>query len=289
MDREDSDCFGQVEICDDGIDNDGDGYTDCWDTDCGFEGPVELSCNDNRDNDCDGDKDSADSDCFGLVEICGDDIDNDGDTLVDCEDEDDCLDQPSGGCTLSCSLSSCNCNLYFGHDFSSPEEGFNVNETDDYLLEYTGGEYNIEVKTENWMAWATVPGEQVFTDFTVESDIMVVSDDSDHMGGFILRYQESLYLFIGIFGEQTYLVQKKDGGEWVTIISQTYSSHINSPGEWNHLKITAIGSQFHVCVNGAHLDSFEDESIESGKIAITGGTWGDPTSETHFDNFKLFQ
>ena len=277
-----------VEICNDDIDNDNDGDTDCWDTDCGFEGPVELTCNDGRDNDCDGLWDRSDSDCAGRVEICGDGTDNDGDTLVDCADADDCLDRPSGGCTLSCSLSSCNCDLFYENDFSSPEEGFGENDTDDYMLEYTGGEYNIEVRKENYLAWSYVPGEHVFTDFTVECDVMLVSDDSDHMGGFVLRHQESLYLFVGIFGGQRYLVQKQEGGEWFTIISQTYSPHINAPGEWNHLKVTAIGSQFHVCINGAHLDSFEDESIASGNIAITGGTWGSPTSETHFDNFKLF-
>ncbi len=66
-----------VEICGDGIDNDGDGQID--------EGCVEI-CGDGIDNDGDGQIDE------GCVEICGDGIDNDGDGQID----EGCVD---AGCT----------------------------------------------------------------------------------------------------------------------------------------------------------------------------------------------
>ncbi len=57
-----------VEICNDGIDNDGDGFIDCDDDDCASE----PSC----------------------VEICNDGIDNDGDGFIDCDDN-DCDSDPN--------------------------------------------------------------------------------------------------------------------------------------------------------------------------------------------------
>ncbi len=64
----------QPEICDDGIDNDEDGRTDCADQkDCG--------------------KDPACSASGG--EICNDGIDNDGDGKVDCADKKDCRKDPA--------------------------------------------------------------------------------------------------------------------------------------------------------------------------------------------------
>lgn len=55
-----------VEICADGIDNDGDGLIDCQDPDC-----------------------EANEAC--IDEVCNDGIDNDGDGLTDCEDSEcDC-------------------------------------------------------------------------------------------------------------------------------------------------------------------------------------------------------
>ncbi len=64
---------GPGEICDDGIDNDGDGDTDCDDSDCLFD-PA----------------------CTGGGELCDDGIDNDGDGQVDCDDVQDCQAFP--GC-----------------------------------------------------------------------------------------------------------------------------------------------------------------------------------------------
>lgn len=60
-------------------------------------------CNDDLDNDCDGDTDCRDAecaefplcgDCTPLPEVCSDDVDNDCDGLVDCDDSEDCYDDP---------------------------------------------------------------------------------------------------------------------------------------------------------------------------------------------------
>lgn len=58
------------EVCDDGIDNDGDGDTDCADSDCSGDPvcqpePDPEVCDDGIDNDGDGDTDCADADCAG--------------------------------------------------------------------------------------------------------------------------------------------------------------------------------------------------------------------------------
>ena len=279
-----------VEICDDGIDNDGDDDTDCWDTDCGFEGPVELTCNDNRDNDCDGQWDSADSDCFGLVEICGDGIDNDGDTLVDCEDEDDCLDQPAGGCTYSCQHMQCNCDLLYEDDFSSASSGWYEEHEEGFSVYYTSGEYAIEVKNPEWMSWSFLPPERIFDDFTVECDVKLVSTSELHWAGLMWRHvtDQDTYL-LRIFGSGDYLVQKRVDGTWTTIVELQGSSYINGSGSWNRIKVTGIGSQFSGCVNDYLLFSFEDSTYSEGDFALAAGTWGDPIAEAHFDNIKVYQ
>lgn len=106
-------CFevirANTEDCDDGVDNDGDGLTDCADDYCagqtGGDGAIcepdkETICGDGGDNDGDGFVDCSDSNCDGLPgpggQICeysgetqcsdGSDNDNDGD--IDCQDFD---------------------------------------------------------------------------------------------------------------------------------------------------------------------------------------------------------
>ena len=85
-----------INLCHDGIDNDGDGLIDCADEDCsGLVNCLEntlIACNDLTDNDNDGLLDCDDPDCFGFTLCfergadCADGIDNDGDGLVDCAD-----------------------------------------------------------------------------------------------------------------------------------------------------------------------------------------------------------
>jgi hypothetical protein len=122
--------------CSDGIDNDGDGLTDCADPDCAdqFCGigcqchagvAMELMCNDGVDNDRDGKTDCDDPDCAGMAcgmggcvcsghgkqEIaCADGVDNDGDGLTDCLDPDCagqlCKPMPTA---FTCVGTSCAC------------------------------------------------------------------------------------------------------------------------------------------------------------------------------------
>ncbi len=118
------------EICDNGIDDDGDRALDCADAECADAGAcvdvkVPENCNDGRDNDLDGQVDCQDSDCANQLycqedcrngedddgngqvdcedakclgvdpacgEVCGDGLDNDGDGKFDCDDP-DCADQ----------------------------------------------------------------------------------------------------------------------------------------------------------------------------------------------------
>jgi hypothetical protein len=88
------------ENCTNNADDDGDGLVDDEDTDCpiGTEGPFgDPSCSDGRDNDRDGAEDAADDGCQeDPVEVCDNNVDDDGDGLADEEDTADCDPTPEG-------------------------------------------------------------------------------------------------------------------------------------------------------------------------------------------------
>ncbi|TNF31397.1 MAG: hypothetical protein EP329_12435 [Deltaproteobacteria bacterium] len=87
--------------CNDGLDDDGDGLTDCADGNCTADPAcvvtptTEISCVNSVDDDKDGKTDCDDADCAGYPacivvtpENCTDGVDNDGDLLADCADSD---------------------------------------------------------------------------------------------------------------------------------------------------------------------------------------------------------
>ena len=90
----DSDCPEvTAEDCEDGVDNDADGFTDCDDFDCNDDPAcMENDCEDGVDNDGDGFTDCEDFDCTldpaCQEDDCGDGVDNDGDGYTDCGDND---------------------------------------------------------------------------------------------------------------------------------------------------------------------------------------------------------
>jgi Concanavalin A-like lectin/glucanases superfamily/Calcineurin-like phosphoesterase len=75
------------EICNNGLDDDGDGLVDTADPDCQTPPPQE-NCNNGVDDDGDGLKDAEDPDCPLVPEICNNGLDDDGDGLVDTADPD---------------------------------------------------------------------------------------------------------------------------------------------------------------------------------------------------------
>ncbi len=87
-------CFVEVvEVCNNGRDDDDDRLIDCMDPDCVNECVDFEICDDNTDNDGDGLIDLADPFCENFCmngicgELCGDFRDNDGDGFVDCDDD----------------------------------------------------------------------------------------------------------------------------------------------------------------------------------------------------------
>lgn len=79
--------------CDDGVDNDANGATDCGDAACAlsFQCLSETSCTNGKDDDGDGQIDCADAECASACDEsihCDDGVDNDGDGAIDCQDPD---------------------------------------------------------------------------------------------------------------------------------------------------------------------------------------------------------
>ena len=89
----DIDCAGSceyLEVCDNGVDDDGDGFVDCEDQDCfrsqACAEPSQEICDNGIDDDWDGTVDCGDSDCANFAgcetaaEVCNNGLDDDGDS-----------------------------------------------------------------------------------------------------------------------------------------------------------------------------------------------------------------
>jgi CSLREA domain-containing protein len=107
----------EATACEDGLDNDSDGFVDLTDPGCAaaadpLEGAAEIACADGFDNDDDGFADLHDLGCASASDaeetdsalVCDDGLDNDGDSLLDSGDPgcDDSVDASEQSATLAC-------------------------------------------------------------------------------------------------------------------------------------------------------------------------------------------
>lgn len=190
----------QTEICDNGIDDDGNGQIDCQDSACAFVSacrPREI-CDNGIDDDGDGQTDCEDGDCGNSIncentqptEICNNGIDDDNDGFIDYYDG-DCIKQPTSLQRDSLALVA----LYHATD------GDNWDRKDNWLTgpisswygvsaEETGV-YGLELNSNNLQS--ELPGEindlknLYYFDFSdndinaLPSDLFVSSNASGHM------------------------------------------------------------------------------------------------------------
>jgi hypothetical protein len=179
-----STALGDHEDCTNGVDDDGDGLTDCEDPDCA-ELPtcelVEICNNEGVDDDGDGLADCDDPDCFDnpycLELVCDDAEDNDGNGLVDCDDP-MCVNMP--GC-----VSSTNCvpsNLLQCGDSVDGSTAGRLDNFDTYPClpgTFSGGERYFQVQA--------IPGQVVtlaLNDYSTNQDLqLVVLTSGDQTSG----------------------------------------------------------------------------------------------------------
>ena len=127
------------EVCDDTIDNDGDGWTDCEDFDCtGDPACRETICDDGIDNNGNGWTDCEDFDCQSSGDcrentpaLCSDNIDNDGDGDTDCVDW-SCKHNPDVLAAGTCSEESGNAQCSDTND----NDGDSFVDCDDWSCEF---------------------------------------------------------------------------------------------------------------------------------------------------------
>lgn len=169
----------------------------------------------------------------------------------------------------------------FSDSFSGWDDAF-----DAYTRKvYGNNRYQIEVTTENLVAWGLANRD--VADFEVEVEALVEDGGIDNSHGLLFRFQdpENFYRF-DISGDGYFLLSKYLDGNWITLQDWTPSEFImlDTP---NLLKISAFGPSITAWVNGEQVASITDDSLTHGNFGFFAGTFADPYVWVSFDNLNL--
>jgi len=180
--------------------------------------------------------------------------------------------------------------VLFQDDFSNPDSGWDRVETPDGITDYGDGIYRILVNTVNTDVWAN-PGLD-FTDVYIEVQAAKVSGDDNNDFGVICRYldNENFYFFV-VSSDGYYGIGKIINGDQQLIGSDSMppSEAINKGTAINHLRAECVGNKLAFSVNGQRLAEYEDGDFTSGDVGLLAGTFDQPGTEIHFDNFMVLK
>jgi len=195
---------------------------------------------------------------------------------------------------LACSLGASDgedtpaTDVLFQDDFADSSSGWDSYSDSDGATDYVNGVYRIYINDTSTDYWAN-PGLD-FTDTVIEVDATKVGGPDDNDLGLICRYQDvgNFYFFI-ISSDGYYAIGKVVDGsqELLGVDNMEYSDTIKQGNTTNHISADCVGSHLVLHVNGQKLGDVTDTAYTSGDVGLMAGTFDEPGTDIHFDNFVV--
>ena len=197
------------------------------------------------------------------------------------------------GCTQFGGVSACDGNgVLFLDDFSEEQNcGWIMSNQSGALVAIEDGHLSIS-SSEPGQIWWTNPGKS-FSDVIITVETQQASGPDDNAYGVICRYQdtENFYMFL-ISGDGYYAITKYQvGSEQVIYLSGDGqfqpSDAINQGAATNQIRVSCIGNELKLAVNGLPLATVTDPTFVVGDVGVGTSTLQPGTAVVNFDNFQV--
>jgi hypothetical protein len=154
-------------------------------------------------------------------------------------------------------------------------------------------EGNLSISTsQTGQIWWTNAGRD-FTDMIVTVQVRQTSGPNNNAYGVLCRYQDenNFYIFL-ISGDGYYAIGKYQTGEQqVTYLTPNqeyaFSDLINQGVATNLLRVSCIGNELSLAVNGLPLITVTDDSFSSGDVGLGVSTLEPGTAVVQFDDLLV--
>ncbi len=174
----------------------------------------------------------------------------------------------------------------FEDDFSDPNSGWDVGQTDNGSTAYGQGDFVIKVKTPNYRKWSIA--YKAFDSVSIEVDAQLTSGPEISEYGLICRYQSDNknMIFATISGDGYYgIYEEKDGDE--SLLSGggklQPTDAVQTGRATNHIQFTCSGDSYALIVNNQKVDSITSRRLTGGDIGLIAATGSEGGAEVHFN------
>ncbi len=158
--------------------------------------------------------------------------------------------------------------VLFSEDFSAPNAGWAIFETDTGAAEVRDGQMFLEDRGKGTAAYTTLVGKS-WKDIVIQVNVRQVEGTVNNWMGVTCRQsgEQDYYLF-AISADGYYLILKQEDGIADTLIPPTYNDAIQTGRTVNRLEVRCQGSTLSMTVNGRLLVSRADNTFSQGGISL---------------------
>lgn len=175
----------------------------------------------------------------------------------------------------------------FSDDFRQSSGRWSLKSDENASFKIASRALVIEVMKDNWLGWSTL--DETVGDFYVEVDATLIQGPEDSEYGVIFRYLDADNFYAYAVASGSYSLWKLVDDEWYAIVDWTESDAIaTQTEEFNRLAVLAQGTTITLLANDVVLTQVEDNTFDSGQIALGVGTFDEGGATVLFDNFDLW-
>lgn len=175
--------------------------------------------------------------------------------------------------------------LLLEDDFSNPDSGWEIDETDEGDVGYGDGYYYVLAEAEGIQILGF--GPQTFSDLVIDvyaSQIASTSGDINAYGVMCRVQRDGDGYLLRISGDGQYAIQRVVDNSFEYLVEWAESDAINQGNAMNHIHAVCDGTYLALYANGELLAEAEDDTFAEGDIGLTATTFGNVATEVHFDN-----
>lgn len=152
---------------------------------------------------------------------------------------------------------------------------------------FTGGSYHISVNQSNAQQSCALQSMPNVANVTVQVDVALLNGSS---AGIILRANGDRYYDFQITRQGEFFFRRHDGKSVVNLLPPQPGNALQPVFQANTLLVIANGTNFKLFINKTFVGSVQDNTYDSGKIALITSTGSDTSAGMgSFTNFKLFK
>jgi hypothetical protein len=158
-------------------------------------------------------------------------------------------------------------------DFEFDQGGWLTGKGTDELtttdLSITGGKYLLKITARQPVFWRNQLFLRIPADFFLSIEVRMIKASAQARYGLLFRDSpESDFFFFINAGIKQYGLLKRSGNDWEKIIPAAGCRWIDPAGA-NRLAVLAQGSEYTLFINGEMVDSFGEDGLNSGGVAVS--------------------